>query len=237
MRSKPSFLFLPALAFVLVLLCPMLGAAQAEPKKPLTNADIVKMVSAGFSEATILEAIRSNETAFDTSTDGLLALKQAGVSETVINAMLAAGRRTEKETPPEKPAEPKPAVDPKTPSLVYIYRYKQFVGGGLEPSVYCDETQLARMDNGRYLAVRVAPGKHIFRSNDKQSGVEIELKPGETYYLRVEIATGFFKGHGRLVVSPAEQGAFEIKKLLYIGADKIKHETVLREDPQPATAK
>jgi hypothetical protein len=60
---------------------------------------------------------------------------------------------------------------------VYFYRYKQYVGSALAPSVYCDEAELARMQNGRYLTVKLAPGKTIFRSNDKQSGVEVDLKP------------------------------------------------------------
>ncbi len=35
---------------------------------------------------------------------------------------------------------------------VIIYRYKQFVGSGVEPSVYCDDAELARMDNGRFFS-------------------------------------------------------------------------------------
>src|SRR5689334_21943777 len=65
---------------------------------------------------------------------------------------------------------------------VYIYRYKQFVGSALSPSVYCDEGELARMENGRFFAVKLPAGKHTFRSNDKQSGVEVDLKSGQDYY-------------------------------------------------------
>ena len=95
--------------------------------------------------------------------------------------------------------------------LVYIYRYKQFVGSALEPSVYCDETQLARMDNGRYFIATVDPGKHTFHSNDKQSGLELDVKAGEKYFVRVEIAAGVMKGHGRLVLMSPEQGSYELK--------------------------
>src|SRR5437660_5080931 len=78
-------------------------------------------------------------------------------------------------------------------ATVYIYRYKQFVGSALSPSVYCDDTELARIENGRYFSAAVDPGKHSLRSNDKQSGVELEMKAGEQYFIRVEIATGFMK--------------------------------------------
>jgi hypothetical protein len=105
---------------------------------------------------------------------------------------------------------------------VYIYRYKQFVGGALSPSVYCDEIELARMENGRFFATELSPGKHTFRSNDKQAGVEVDLKTGQDYYIRVEIASGMMKGHGRLILVAPEQGSYEIKKLKRLDANKMK---------------
>lgn len=105
---------------------------------------------------------------------------------------------------------------------VYFYRYKQFVGSAISPSVYCDEIQFARMENGRYFMVSLPPGKHAFRSNDQQSGIELDAKEGQDYYIRVEIAPGFAKGHGRLVATPSEQGSYEIRKLKPLDPDKIK---------------
>ena len=137
------------------------------------------------------------------------------------------------EAPPvteKQPASPKPATLQKldaTTATVYVYRYKQFVGSALSPSVYCDEVQLARMDNGRYFMVKLAPGKHAFRSNDKQSGLELDLKPGQPYFIRVEIAPGFMKGHGRLIQMTAEQGTYELKskKLVPLDASKTVDRT------------
>ncbi len=106
---------------------------------------------------------------------------------------------------------------------VYFYRYKQYVGSALAPSAYCDEAELARMQNGRYFTVTVAPGKHTFRSNDKQSGVEVDLKPGQEYFLRVELVTGMMKGHGRVVAVVPEQARFELKakNLKPLDADRV----------------
>jgi hypothetical protein len=109
-----------------------------------------------------------------------------------------------------------------SPATVHIYRYKQFVGSALSPSVYCDENELARMDNGKFFVVKLAPGKHVFRSNDKQAGIESDLKAGQDYYIRVELATGFMKGHGRLVSVGPDQGSYEIKNLKPLSADKVK---------------
>ena len=118
-------------------------------------------------------------------------------------------------------------------SIVYVYRYKQFAGSALEPSVYCDNVELARMDNGRYFIVKLDPGKHTFRSNDKQAGMEIDLKAGEDYYIRVEIVAGFMKGHGRLVMMQKEQGTYEIKKLTPLQADKVKDKTKVVTETKP----
>ena len=108
-------------------------------------------------------------------------------------------------------------------STVYFYRYKQFVGSALAPSVYCDEAQLARMENGRYFAVHVDPGQHTFRSNDAQSGVQLDVKPGQEYYIRVEIAAGMMKGHGRLILTAPEQGRYELQsnRLKPLDANKV----------------
>ena len=89
------------------------------------------------------------------------------------------------------------------------------------------------MGNGRYFGVKLDPGKRTFRSNDKQAGIELDVKSGEEYYVRVEIAAGFWKGHGRLVLVQKEQGAYEIKKLKPIDADKIKDNKRVIADEQP----
>jgi Protein of unknown function (DUF2846) len=108
-------------------------------------------------------------------------------------------------------------------ATIYVYRYKQFTGSALAPSVYCDDVQLARMENGGYFAVKIEPGQHTFRSNDKQSGVALDVKAGQQYFIRVEIAAGFMKGHGRLLLVAPEQGRYEINsKLKPLDSDKVE---------------
>ncbi|HZW91926.1 MAG TPA: DUF2846 domain-containing protein [Candidatus Eremiobacteraceae bacterium] len=126
-------------------------------------------------------------------------------------------------------------------ATVYIYRYKQFAGSALAPSVFCDEAELARAENGRYFTVRLDPGKHSFRSNDKQSGTELDMKAGQEYFLRVEIATGMWKGHGRLVLMSPEQGGYEINssKLKPLDSNKVINATLVSVDevhPEAPTA-
>jgi hypothetical protein len=118
-------------------------------------------------------------------------------------------------------------------ATVYFYRYKQYAGSALKPSVYCDEVQVARMDNGRYFTLKLDPGKHTFRSNDKQSGAEVDLKPGQEYFLRVELVAGFMKGHGRLVAVVAEQAKYELKakNLKPLDADNVTDKARVSIEP------
>ena len=79
----------------LILFCLLIGCAvgaSAQTKQnegPLTNAEVVKLVKAGFKEKTIVLIIASRLPNFDLSSDRMIQLKRQGVSETIIIAMLA----------------------------------------------------------------------------------------------------------------------------------------------------
>lgn len=109
----------PAVAGLLPSLGRLASAAEQGkgPSKPFTNEDVLKLVKAGFAEETILEAIRTKECHFDTSAEALLALKNAGVSEKIIMAILAAGRT------PRAPSAPSSESDA-LPARVGIYVLK-----------------------------------------------------------------------------------------------------------------
>jgi len=47
------------------------------------------------------------------------------------------------------------------------------------------------------------------------------MKAGQSYFLCVEIATGFMKGHGRLILMAAEQAGYELKKLKPLDDGKV----------------
>jgi hypothetical protein len=119
---------------------------------------------------------------------------------------------------------PKPATDQ---AKVTVYRYKQFAGKGLRPSIYCNDKDVARIQNGRYVVLGLAPGKYSFRSNDKQSQIEVDLKPGQEYFIRIDIAAGMWKGHGRLTLVLPEQGLGEVKQMKPADEGMIKDRTLL----------
>ena len=69
----------------------MTRAGQEAGTANLTNDDVIKMVQAKLPEGVIVAKIKSSPCRFDTSTDALIKLKQAGISDAVMQAMTEAG--------------------------------------------------------------------------------------------------------------------------------------------------
>lgn len=86
-------------AALFLMICPLIPAQQA-----LNNDAIVKLVKAGLSEDLIISTINAQPGSYETSPDGLIALKGAGVSDKVVAAIVA------------KTATPAPAPALVTPS-------------------------------------------------------------------------------------------------------------------------
>ncbi len=61
---------------------------KTTPEAPLTNNDVVRLLRANFSDEIIESKIRSSKTRFDTSVDGLISLRAAGVSDRLLSIMI-----------------------------------------------------------------------------------------------------------------------------------------------------
>lgn len=85
---RPRALAVLAACWITLFAAAIAGAAGSAEQKPLTNEDIVTMVQAGLAPDVVIEKIRSSKSAFDTSTQALVALKQAGVSGDIIRYMV-----------------------------------------------------------------------------------------------------------------------------------------------------
>jgi len=74
---------------VLLVIAICTASVLASSEKPLTNADVVALAKADLGDDVVIEKIGSAaEVHFDTSTDGLIALRKQGISKAVIAAML-----------------------------------------------------------------------------------------------------------------------------------------------------
>jgi hypothetical protein len=85
-----SFFPTTLITFCLVIGCAVgVGAQNKQNDGPLTNAEVIKLVKAGFKEKTVVLIIAARLPNFDLSPDKMIALKRAGVGENIIIAMLA----------------------------------------------------------------------------------------------------------------------------------------------------
>ncbi|HXR09167.1 MAG TPA: DUF2846 domain-containing protein [Candidatus Acidoferrales bacterium] len=148
------------------------------------------------------------------------------------------------QTPAAQPSQTPPALD-QSPALapapiapadasLYVYRQRRYEGYALAPSIYVDGVQVTRMANGRHVHIKLTPGTHEIRSDDKSSVISIDAKIGQDYYIRVDEATGFWKGHGRLTLVLPEQGSAEYKVEKPIDDDQKFAKDLIVDDPDNA---
>lgn len=103
----------------------------------MNNESIVKMVKAGLSDDLIVTTINASPGTYDTSADGIIALKTAGVSDKVVAAMVA--KAAAPAAPPAAPAPPPaPAASARPPGIDDVGVYFQDRNGAwqnLEPEI------------------------------------------------------------------------------------------------------
>src|SRR5688500_18794812 len=84
---KPRQIFCSLLLASLCLSAALVANAQSEI---MTNEEVITLTKAGLSPSLIVGKIRTSQTNFDVSTDSMIKLKQAGVTDDIIAAMLEA---------------------------------------------------------------------------------------------------------------------------------------------------
>jgi len=219
---------------VLMLVCGL--ALHAQQREVLRNTDIVEMVNAHLGSDVIVLKIGASNTHFDTSADALAALKAAGVPDAVIAEMIKAGAKTAgAAASPRTPAAPRSdatATDGMK-ATVYVYRPGKFMGKGLEPSVFLDEQKILDMDNGRYFTLHLDAGRHILRSNEKNSEIDQTWEAGKSYYVKMTIATGMWKGHGQLGMVTEKLAEKEMEQMRPLDSDNVEPEYKAVVDLKP----
>lgn len=164
------------------------GRGQAAQPKPLVNADIVKMVKAGLAENTIVLAIQNKPSSFDTSPEELIHLKEQGVSQVVLNAMLNASNPAPAAPPP---SEPPPAAQQtqssQGPEGVWVEFFGVCPRNDLtifKPTIYANQTELARLACNTYFYVAAVPGTYNFCAT-KGKCVTAAIGSKGPYYFRI----------------------------------------------------
>lgn len=89
-------------------------------QQPLTNEAVIKMVQAGLGEDVIVGVIQQQPGNYAVSPDALVQLKQAGVSDKIIAAIVAKGTAKPPEAPP--PASADSSADPPVKEVGVYYK-------------------------------------------------------------------------------------------------------------------
>ena len=118
-----------AAAVTAVLLC---FSAAVLAQDTMTNEEVISLSKAGLANSIIIGKIRTSKTNFDMSTDALIRLKQSGVGDDVVTAMLEAKSGVAAAGAPTNSsgaAPVTPAGDPNDPMLkhnygIYLYEEK-----------------------------------------------------------------------------------------------------------------
>jgi hypothetical protein len=102
------------LVLCLVLICPMLLG-----QKPLDDNSIITLLKGGISDDVIISTVNASRGYYDTSANGLIALKRAGASDRVIAAIVVKNAKNASEKPTIFPAPaPDPAPPPKAAAVL-----------------------------------------------------------------------------------------------------------------------
>jgi hypothetical protein len=174
----------PVRAIITILCLSMLGVpAPAPGQEVLTNDTVVTMVKAGLSESVILAKIRSSASKFDLRTDALVALKNAGIPDRVIEAMMSQGNPVGGTLPVQAEAAALPAA--KARETIYHLNGERYVE--LEPQVIEVQTNAVMFSYKSEIVLRRRratyriPERHpVFVSSYAPTeALLVRLKPGD----------------------------------------------------------
>ncbi|HET6969719.1 MAG TPA: DUF2846 domain-containing protein [Phenylobacterium sp.] len=104
------------------------------------------------------------------------------------------------------------SAPPEGKGQIVFFRPSNFVGMAVSFSVHEGDKGIAKLGNGSYAVVAADPGPHTysiqFEATDK---LNLEVEPGETYFVRQTIGVGVVAARPHL--TPSDAGEFSRLKL------------------------
>jgi hypothetical protein len=176
-------------------------------EETMTNAEVISLVKAGLSTTIIINKIRSSKTNFDLSTDSLIALKQAGVTDDVVGAMLEA--KSGKTMSVANTTQGQAVVDindPRAPHDFGIYLYEEN-GEGRRMTQLAPNVSAQNRTGGGFTAA-VTPfglGKVKTKANLPGTAASLQLKVSRpVFYFYLDNKTGGLNTSSGIPSTPNE---------------------------------
>jgi hypothetical protein len=121
-------------------------------------------------------------------------------------------------------------------ATVYVYRPGS-MGAALHPTVSANGVPLADLAPTGYFVYYAAPGElELTAQTEAKTSVTLDVKAGETYYVKGSIGIGFFVGHPHLVIVSKDVGEKEITECKLVPGTVPTAELVAA-GPPPVAAK
>ncbi|HEX9960576.1 MAG TPA: DUF2846 domain-containing protein [Pyrinomonadaceae bacterium] len=118
-------------------------------------------------------------------------------------------------------SETRPKLSDK--AIVYFYSLSAITTlVRVNKPVFLDDKEIADIRPEKYFIVLLEPGTHTFRMKKKKiGGIEMNFQAGQTYYIRVNWATGNIVRPVSLSRIETESGAYDIKQLQPVKPENI----------------
>jgi len=113
---------------------------------------------------------------------------------------------------------------PTNKSAIYFYRPAEYVGAAIRFSVLDNGKEALAIKNGQFIRYETTPGKHKFVTDTSMIDKElnINLDPGETYYIKVGLDTGMWTSTVRLNKLYPDQATEEMKSCCRSGGKELE---------------
>jgi predicted small lipoprotein YifL len=114
---------------------------------------------------------------------------------------------------------------------VYVYRTSA-MGAAIAPTVYANKVPLLTLPPSGYFVYRALPGELTLEQHtEATTSVTLDVKAGETYYVKGSVGMGFFVGHPHLVIISKEDGEREVRECKLIPGEVPTAEMVAAGPP------
>ena len=117
-------------------------------------------------------------------------------------------------------------------ATVVLFRESRVVARVYRSPIYLNDEPLLDLTNGSVWKGMFAPGRYTLSARDKDvfsakdknaSSVELDLQPGQTVYVRAELAMGARKPNTKLTVVAEQKAAEEAARLKTLKRGNVKH--------------
>jgi hypothetical protein len=184
--------------FVLCLSLMLVVSSAVFAQETMTNDEVISLAKAGLSSSIIIGKIKTSATNFDLSTDSLIKLKQAGVSDDIVGAMLEAKSGKSISTAPAANVNGSAGVgalgDPNDPMAkhnygIYLYEEKDGVRKmtALKPNVSAQNRTGGMFTSSLTYGI----GKVKTKTNLPGRSADLQLQSTvPTFYFYLDITSG-----------------------------------------------